>query len=117
MRQPVVGNQHPDARHLVDRNHDLRAVALQLIGHVHRFELLHDLAAVLGVEIAEQQAVARRRDARADEAEEADACRGDHREHGQPHDAEVAKSLNQAVHLNRLWLRRSRLRATVLAVE
>ncbi len=98
VRQSVVGDEHPDPRHLIDRNHDRRAVALELIGHGHGVEFLDDLAAVLGVEVAEQEAVARRRDARADESEEADAGGGDRREHGKPHDAQIAKGLNQAVH-------------------
>src|SRR6185437_14338376 len=97
MRQVRFRHGHAQPRDLIGRHQDLRAVAADLVGHVHGVELLDDLTAVAQVEVAVEEGHARRGDARRDESEEADHGGGDAGDHGKTQGSEAAQSLEKTV--------------------
>ena len=91
MRQPRFGHGDAQASDLLGRHQDLRAVAAQLIGHIHRIELLDDLSAVAQIELAVEQPVAGRGKAAAQKDEEADGGGKDEPDGAQTRRPEVAQ--------------------------
>jgi hypothetical protein len=84
LRQPRLGELHPQPRDLVLRHHDHGAVVTKFVGNCLTFEILDDAGGVLNAEIGEEGRHLRRRDAYDDEREETNQHGGDRDHRHQP---------------------------------